>query len=199
MKLTIAMMTSGLVLLSGIANVRAEIFTSDGVHYEESKQNSAADRSPIEPLDVDVASALTDVNTLGECGFNRIGANPNQQKKSSERVDLVIKRSRQGIQVTFAPQPDRVSEGGQRHRVKSGSGEFDVPSRICSLTEDSFERTSVKKKVASVSGRFGHSKRDGLFGGNFNLMPGLTSLALATVDLIGVVIGCYRQRRSFVV
>ena len=201
MKLTIAMMTCGLVFLNGISNLRAENFTTDVVHHEESKQTSAARRSPIESHDVDTA---TDGNGLLESGFDRLDVNVIRQKFSSDRVDLVIKRSRHGIQVTFAPQPDQVSAGGHRHRVNSGGGVLDGPSRIYSLTGDSVtgdsvERTTVKKRDRSVTGEFGHTKRNGLFAGNFTFMPGLTSFVLSTVDLIGVVIGCYRQRRSFVV
>lgn len=199
MKLTIAMMSGGLIFLSGISNVHAGMFTSESVQCEESTQTSALNQLPSESRDIDTTCAIPVVNVLAESACDRIEPNASRPKGSLDRVDLVIKRSRHGIQISFAPQPDHVTSEGHPRLVKSGSGEFDVPSRICSLSEDSFERMTGKTKEPSASGEFGHTEREGLFGGKLTLMPGLTSLVLATLDLIGVVIGCYRQRRSFVV
>ena len=131
MKLTIAMMTGGLVFLCGISNVRAENLTTDG---DQCEQSSATSQSPVEFHDVKTAP---DRNGLLESGFDRLDVNMIRQKISSDHVDLVIKRSRHGIKITFAPQPDRVYSSEHLHRVKSGGGQFDVPSRIYSLTEDS--------------------------------------------------------------
>ena len=199
MKLTITMMTVGLAFLCGTPNVRAAGFLADDAQQVESQQTPVASRSPIETDAVATAPVLEDANGQKEIVCNRNAENNNQQKASLDRVDLLIKRSRHGIQISFAPQRNHEFNDDHRHRVKSTRGEFDVPSRICSLTDDSVERTSLKMKEHSVSVEVGRTKRDGLFDGKWIHVPGLTSLALATLDLIGVVIGCYRQHRSLVV
>ncbi|MEI8019818.1 MAG: hypothetical protein WCH39_16560 [Schlesneria sp.] len=199
MKLTITMMTVGLAFLCGTSNVHAAGFLTDDAQQLESKQTPAAIRSPIETSAVDTAPVFGDGKGQKEIVCNRSAENTSHRKASLDRVDLSIKRSRHGIHVTFAPQKDHQINDDHRSRVKSTRGGFDVPSRICSLTDDSIERTSLKKKERSTSGKVSRTKHDDLFHGKWTHVPGLTSLALATMDLIGLVIGCYRQRQSFVV
>ncbi len=199
MKLMITIMTVGLVFMCGTSKVRAEGFLTDNAQLLRSRPTPAASRSPIETNAVNTVSKRNDGNGHAENDCNQNVENNIRRKVSSDRVDLLIKRSRHGIQITFAPQMDQGINHDHRNRMKPGRSEFDVPSRICSFADDSVDQTSPKTKQSSVSGESDRTKRGGLFGGKWTHVPGLTSLALTTLDLIGVVIGCYRQRRSFVV
>jgi hypothetical protein len=176
----IAMMTGGLVFLSGISTVRAEIFSPSDAHPQEVKRASA--ESAIESDVADHSRELTDGDGLAGYGCNRIVSNNVWPKDSAGRVDLLIRRSRHTIQITFVPQPDR----GSNH----------VPSRICSI---SGEEIYLKLTDPSVATDFGRTKRDDLFDVKFTHMPGPISLALTTFELIGVFVGFYRQRRSLVI
>ncbi len=202
MKLMMAMMTVGLVFLGGITTIRAETFATSEAARQDSNEANSAISFPSGLHPVDMAPSSSAAKGIVENGRDRIDENNIRQKISSDRVDLVIKRSRDGIKITFAPQSDRGVNRNHFNCVKSGSGDFDESLKIGSFAEDSVEPKSVKsvkKRDPAASGKFGLTKRDGLSNMKLSDFPGLSSLMLATLDLIGVVIGCYRQRRSFVV
>ena len=196
MKLAIAFMTVGLVFVTWISNVNAGSFSAGDTNHHESNRIPAVWRSPIDSHAMDLAPDLTDGNGRFESDCNRIVASHVQQKAPLDRVDLLIKRSHHGIQITISHSSDNVTNPDHQNCVKPRSGQFECPSRICSHARDSVERRSLELSDPSVTADFDRSKHDELFNVKFTHVPGPTSLAISIVDLIGVVIGCYCQRRS---
>ena len=196
MKLTIALMTVGLVCLGSIPTVYAGSFSTCDEDHQDLNRTPQAWNSSTDSNDVKLVPDRSDSDGLIEIDGNRIAASSIRQKSRSGRVDLLIKRSHNGIQITLSPQQGNDFVPHQLRRAPSVVGDVEFPSRVCCVARDSDERTSLQLRDRSVTGEMSRTKRDHLFDVKFTHVPGPTSLVLSILDLIGVVMGCYCPRRS---